>query len=47
MWLVTIFRTHISVKDRKTIVNGRVIYDGKNVIPSNRLVFPLKFNRNY
>ena len=34
-------------KIEKTIVNGRVIYDGKNVIPSNRLVFPLKFNRNY
>ena len=34
-------------KIEKTIVNGRVIYDGKNIIPSNRLVFPLKFNRNY
>lgn len=34
-------------KIEKTIVNGRVIYDGKNVIASNRLVFPLKFNRNY
>ena len=34
-------------KIEKTIVNGHVIYDGQNVIPSNRLVFPLKFNRNF
>ncbi len=34
-------------KIEKTIVNGHVIYDGENVIPSNRLVFPLKFNRNF
>ncbi len=34
-------------KIEKTIVNGRVIYDGYNINPSNRLVSPLKFNRNY
>ncbi len=34
-------------KIEKTIVNGRIVYDGKNVIPSNRRVFPLRFDRNF
>ncbi len=33
-------------KIEKTFVNGQVIYDGENVITSNRLVSPLRFNRS-
>ncbi len=29
----------------KTFVNGKIIYDGKSLIPTNRLVHPLEFNR--
>lgn len=33
-------------KIEKTFVNGQVIYDGENVITSNRVVSPLRFNRS-
>ena len=33
-------------KIEKTFVNGKVIYDGQNLIVSNRFVRPLEFNRD-